>query len=73
VHRPHLPVLTLVPNHKEGRLMQMYKCIHPILSNETDPKKVRTVRAVHCWSYIASADGVDSQAHFHDKTAPFSV
>lgn len=41
VHRPHLPVFTLVPNHKEGRLLQMYKCLHPVLSTASDSKQVR--------------------------------
>lgn len=38
-HRPDVPVLTLVPTHKDGRLLQMYKCIHPVFSTETDTKK----------------------------------
>lgn len=46
-HRPHLPVLTLVPNHKEGRRLQLHKCLHPILSTETDPTKVQCCVSFH--------------------------
>jgi pyruvate kinase len=46
-HRPHVPVFAMVPNHKEGRLLQMHKCLHPVLSSDADPAKVSHARA-HC-------------------------
>jgi pyruvate kinase len=30
-HRPHVPIFCMVPNHKEGRLLQVFKGVHPIL------------------------------------------
>ena len=30
-HRPHVPVICMVPSHKEGRLLQIYKGLHPVL------------------------------------------
>lgn len=29
-HRPHVPVVCAVPNRKSGRLLQLYKGLHPV-------------------------------------------
>ena len=31
--RPDVPVYTMVNNSKQGRMLQMYRCIHPVLMN----------------------------------------
>jgi len=30
-HRPHVPIVTIVPDFKSGRLLQVHKGIHPVL------------------------------------------
>jgi len=32
-HRPHVPIFTLVPTYKAGRMLQIYKGIYPILAD----------------------------------------
>lgn len=50
--RPSLPVLTVVPNHKEGRLLQMWKNLHPVLlKDESDSKKVLNTAAIPIFLY----------------------
>jgi pyruvate kinase len=32
-HKPHVPIVTFVPSHKLGRMLQLYRGIHPVISS----------------------------------------
>lgn len=35
-YRPHVPIVCLVPTQKAARLLQMHRCIHPVVSSCTN-------------------------------------
>ena len=38
--RPQVPIVTFVPNMKTGRMLQMHRCIHPVMLSNTEDQEM---------------------------------
>jgi pyruvate kinase len=56
--RPHCPVICMVPSHKEGRLLQIYSGLHPVLMVKGEREPAQALLHMKKIGMVSSSDQV---------------